>query len=74
MVHLLKKFCPTPVGLSLGILLPFSVIVGLFVRFVGPTTVYAAMQACGVVDDHLATCPWRAAVEQARAALPAPGG
>ena len=25
-------------------------------RFVGPTTVYAAMQACGVVDDHLAGC------------------
>jgi DNA-3-methyladenine glycosylase I len=25
-------------------------------RFVGPTTVYAAMQACGVVDDHLAAC------------------
>ena len=25
-------------------------------RFVGPTTVHAAMQACGVVDDHLATC------------------
>ena len=23
-------------------------------RFVGPTTVYAAMQACGVVNDHLA--------------------
>src|SRR6266511_450979 len=23
-------------------------------RFVGPTTVYAMMQACGVVDDHLA--------------------
>lgn len=22
----------------------------------GPTTVYAAMQACGVVDDHLAGC------------------
>lgn len=29
-------------------------------RFVGPTTVYAAMQACGVVDDHLATCFVRA--------------
>jgi DNA-3-methyladenine glycosylase I len=43
-------------------------------RFVGPTTVYAAMQACGVVNDHLATCPWRPAVEQARAALAAPGG
>lgn len=26
-------------------------------RFVGPTTMYAAMQACGVVDDHLASCP-----------------
>ena len=26
-------------------------------RFVGPTTAYAAMQACGVVDDHLVGCP-----------------
>ena len=25
-------------------------------RFVGPTTVWAAMQSCGVVNDHLATC------------------
>jgi DNA-3-methyladenine glycosylase I len=25
-------------------------------RFVGPTTVYAAMQACGVVNDHLVDC------------------
>ncbi len=25
-------------------------------RFVGPTTAYAAMQACGLVDDHLADC------------------
>ena len=24
--------------------------------FVGPVTVYAALQACGVVDDHLADC------------------
>ena len=36
-------------------------------RFVGPTTVYAAMQACGVVDDHLATCPAREPTELARA-------
>ena len=36
-------------------------------RFVGPTTVYAAMQACGVVDDHLAACPAREAAEAARA-------
>ncbi|MCU1378834.1 MAG: DNA-3-methyladenine glycosylase [Acidimicrobiales bacterium] len=28
-------------------------------RFVGPTTAYAAMQACGLVDDHLATCQVR---------------
>jgi DNA-3-methyladenine glycosylase I len=24
--------------------------------FVGPVTVYAALQACGVVDDHLVSC------------------
>jgi len=30
-------------------------------RFVGPTTAYAAMQAVGIVDDHLATCPVRRA-------------
>lgn len=24
--------------------------------FVGPTTIYAAMQACGLVDDHLVGC------------------
>ena len=35
-------------------------------RFVGPTTVYAAMQACGVVNDHLAGCHVREAVEEAR--------
>ena len=26
-------------------------------RFVGPTTAYALMQACGLVDDHIAGCP-----------------
>jgi len=35
-------------------------------RFVGPTTVYAAMQACGVVNDHLAECWVRQAVEAER--------
>jgi DNA-3-methyladenine glycosylase I len=34
-------------------------------RFVGPTTLYALMQACGVVDDHLATCPVRLARSRA---------
>ncbi len=28
-------------------------------RFVGPTTAYALMQACGLVDDHLAGCVFR---------------
>jgi DNA-3-methyladenine glycosylase I len=34
-------------------------------RFVGPTTVHAAIQACGVVNDHLADCPARAPTERA---------
>jgi DNA-3-methyladenine glycosylase I len=33
-------------------------------RFVGPTTVYAAMQACGVVNDHLSDCFVRGEVDQ----------
>ncbi|MGW5443009.1 DNA-3-methyladenine glycosylase I [Streptomyces asiaticus] len=31
-------------------------------RFVGPTTAYALMQACGLVNDHLADCHIRDAV------------
>ncbi|MFD5011572.1 DNA-3-methyladenine glycosylase I [Streptomyces chartreusis] len=30
-------------------------------RFVGPTTAYALMQACGLVDDHLQACVARSA-------------
>jgi DNA-3-methyladenine glycosylase I len=37
-------------------------------RFVGPTTVYAAMQACGIVNDHLPDCWVREEVERARRA------
>jgi DNA-3-methyladenine glycosylase I len=37
-------------------------------RFVGPTTVYAAMQACGVVNDHIAGCWVRNDVERERLA------
>jgi DNA-3-methyladenine glycosylase I len=32
-------------------------------RFVGPTTAYATMQACGLVNDHMAGCWVRAEVE-----------
>ena len=35
-------------------------------RFVGPTTVYAAMQATGVVNDHIAACWVRKTVERER--------
>jgi DNA-3-methyladenine glycosylase I len=38
-------------------------------RFVGPTTLWAAMQACGVVNDHLATCWVRDDVERARSSI-----
>jgi DNA-3-methyladenine glycosylase I len=38
-------------------------------RFVGPTTAYAAMQACGIVNDHVAGCWVRAEVERERRAL-----
>jgi DNA-3-methyladenine glycosylase I len=38
-------------------------------RFVGPTTLYAGMQACGLVNDHLATCRVRARAAAAQAAL-----
>jgi DNA-3-methyladenine glycosylase I len=37
-------------------------------RFVGPTTVYAAMQACGIVNDHRQDCWVREEVERARRA------
>ncbi|MFD8687080.1 DNA-3-methyladenine glycosylase I [Streptomyces sp. NPDC059651] len=43
-------------------------------KFIGPTTAYALMQACGLVDDHLADCVARGAGTAARAgAAPSPG-
>lgn len=35
-------------------------------KFVGPTTVYAFMQAMGLVNDHALECTFRAEVEAAR--------
>lgn len=40
--------------------------------FVGPTTVYAFMQAMGLVNDHLEGCHVRAAVHAARRGMPVP--
>ncbi len=41
-------------------------------RFVGPTTVYAAMQSLGVVNDHMATCAFRKICESERAVFTPP--
>ena len=35
-------------------------------RFIGPTTAYALMQACGLVNDHLESCVARSAPQGAR--------
>jgi DNA-3-methyladenine glycosylase I len=37
-------------------------------RFVGPTTAYASMQACGIVNDHIEGCLAREAVAAERQA------
>jgi DNA-3-methyladenine glycosylase I len=41
-------------------------------RFVGPTTAYALMQACGLVNDHVVGCAVRGAVERERRAARTP--
>jgi len=38
-------------------------------RFVGPTTAYALMQACGLVNDHMTGCWVREEVEQEQRAV-----
>ena len=39
-------------------------------RFVGPTTAYATMQACGLVDDHIAGCLVKASPGSASSSAP----
>ena len=41
-------------------------------RFVGPTTMYALMQAMGMVNDHIEGCCVRRACLDARAAFDKP--
>jgi DNA-3-methyladenine glycosylase I len=43
-------------------------------KFVGPTTVYAFMQAMGLINDHVEDCVIRAKVERARRSFKRPGG
>ncbi len=40
--------------------------------FVGPTTVYSLLQACGLVGDHLTSCPSREQAERLRAQVTPP--
>jgi DNA-3-methyladenine glycosylase I len=42
-------------------------------KFVGPTTVYAFMQAMGLVNDHVEDCALRPKVERARKSFERPG-
>jgi DNA-3-methyladenine glycosylase I len=42
--------------------------------YVGPTTVYAAMQSLGIVNDHLVGCGARASCHAARGAQARPSG
>lgn len=41
-------------------------------KFVGPTTVYAFMQAMGLINDHVENCVIRAKVERARKSFKRP--
>ncbi len=42
-------------------------------KFVGPTTVYAFMQAMGLINDHVEDCVFRSKVERARKNFRRPG-
>lgn len=43
-------------------------------KFIGPTTVYAFMQAMGLINDHAEDCVMREKVEDARKNFKRPGG
>ena len=42
-------------------------------KFVGPTTIYAFMQAMGLINDHSDECVFRERIEQARRCFERPG-
>lgn len=42
-------------------------------KLVGPTTVYAFMQAMGLINDHVEGCVFRATIEGARKKFKQPG-
>jgi DNA-3-methyladenine glycosylase I len=66
-----KSFADVPVHVPEAVALAKALKKAGF-RFVGPTTVYAAMEACGLVNDHVATCPSREHFERLQAAVEVP--
>jgi DNA-3-methyladenine glycosylase I len=66
-----KSFADVPVHVPEAVALAKALKKAGF-RFVGPTTVYAAMEACGLVNDHVATCPSRQHFERLQAAIAVP--
>jgi DNA-3-methyladenine glycosylase I len=64
----LRTLTETPASRALS-----KALKGYGFRFVGPTTVYAFMQAMGLVNDHLEGCDLRDEVERVRARLVRPG-
>jgi DNA-3-methyladenine glycosylase I len=66
-----KSFADIPVHVPEAVALAKALKKAGF-RFVGPTTVYAAMEACGLVNDHVATCPSREHFERLQATIGAP--
>lgn len=42
-------------------------------KFVGPTTVFAFMQAMGLINDHAGSCVIRGEVDRARKSFARPG-
>ncbi len=60
---------PTKVPQSVAL---SKTLLGLGFKFVGPTTMYAAMQSLGLVNDHLEGCWVRGACTRARSELVVP--
>jgi DNA-3-methyladenine glycosylase I len=59
----IQNRCPVPALTPLSTEMS-AALKGRGFKFVGPTIVYAFMQAAGIVNDHAATCFRRRAVEK----------
>ncbi len=70
-----RRACPSPVPAKTDVSLTLSRdLKSRGWSFVGPTTMYALMQAMGLVNDHLAGCAARGRCEAARRTRRVPNG